>query len=45
MRRRARFVGAVIENLANWQFVSKRLVESDRQSRLTDERLSINVVR
>ncbi|WP_349261153.1 superoxide dismutase [Povalibacter sp.] len=25
---RARFVKAVIENLANWQFVSKRLVES-----------------
>ena len=27
---RARFVGAVIENLANWQFVSKRLVENGR---------------
>jgi superoxide dismutase, Fe-Mn family len=26
---RARFVKAVIANLANWQFVSKRLVESD----------------
>ena len=27
---RARFVKAVIENLANWQFVGKRLVEADR---------------
>lgn len=27
---RARFVKAVIENLANWQFVSKRLVEADK---------------
>jgi superoxide dismutase, Fe-Mn family len=27
---RARFVKAVIENLTNWQFVGKRLVESDR---------------
>jgi superoxide dismutase, Fe-Mn family len=27
---RARFVKAVIENAANWQFVSKRLVESDQ---------------
>ena len=27
---RAKFVKAVIENLANWQFVSKRLVESDK---------------
>lgn len=27
---RAQFVKAVIENIANWQFVSKRLVESDR---------------
>jgi Fe-Mn family superoxide dismutase len=27
---RASFVKAVIENAANWQFVSKRLVESDR---------------
>lgn len=27
---RAQFVKAVIENIANWQFVSKRLVESDK---------------
>ena len=27
---RAKFVTAVVENLMNWQFVSKRLVESDR---------------
>jgi Fe-Mn family superoxide dismutase len=27
---RARFVGAVLQNVANWQFVGKRLVESDR---------------
>jgi Fe-Mn family superoxide dismutase len=27
---RARFVKAVIENLTNWQFVGKRLVEADR---------------
>jgi superoxide dismutase, Fe-Mn family len=27
---RARFVGAVIENIANWQFVGKRLVEADK---------------
>jgi Fe-Mn family superoxide dismutase len=27
---RAKFVKAVVENLANWQFVSKRLVESDK---------------
>jgi Fe-Mn family superoxide dismutase len=27
---RAQFVKAVIENAANWQFVGKRLVESDR---------------
>ncbi|HEU4484163.1 MAG TPA: superoxide dismutase [Povalibacter sp.] len=27
---RASFVKAVIENAANWQFVSKRMVESDR---------------
>jgi Fe-Mn family superoxide dismutase len=27
---RAQFVKAVIDNLANWQFVSKRLVESDK---------------
>jgi Fe-Mn family superoxide dismutase len=27
---RAKFVKAVVENLANWQFVSKRLVESDQ---------------
>ena len=27
---RARFVKAVLENLANWQFVGKRLVEADR---------------
>lgn len=27
---RGKFVKAVIENLANWQFVSKRLVESDQ---------------
>jgi Fe-Mn family superoxide dismutase len=27
---RARFVGAVLDNIANWQFVGKRLVESDR---------------
>ena len=27
---RARFVKSVIETLANWQFVSKRLVESDQ---------------
>jgi Fe-Mn family superoxide dismutase len=27
---RARFVKAVIDNVANWQFVSKRLVESDK---------------
>lgn len=27
---RAQFVKAVLENLANWQFVSKRLVESDQ---------------
>jgi Fe-Mn family superoxide dismutase len=28
---RAQFVKAVIENIANWQFVGKRLVEADRQ--------------
>jgi Fe-Mn family superoxide dismutase len=28
---RAKFVQAVIENIANWQFVGKRLVEADRQ--------------
>jgi Fe-Mn family superoxide dismutase len=27
---RARFVDAVLQNVANWQFVGKRLVESDR---------------
>ncbi|MBB6095272.1 Fe-Mn family superoxide dismutase [Povalibacter uvarum] len=27
---RAKFAKAVVENLANWQFVSKRLVESDK---------------
>lgn len=27
---RAKFVKAVIDNVANWQFVSKRLVESDK---------------
>lgn len=27
---RGRFVKAVLENLANWQFVGKRLVEADR---------------
>lgn len=27
---RAQFVKAVVENVANWQFVSKRLVESDQ---------------
>jgi Fe-Mn family superoxide dismutase len=27
---RARFVGAVIDAIANWQFVGKRLVEADR---------------
>ena len=27
---RVQFVKAVIENVANWQFISKRLVESDR---------------
>lgn len=27
---RAKFVKAVVENVANWQFVSKRLVESDK---------------
>lgn len=27
---RAAFVKAVVDNLANWQFVSKRLVESDK---------------
>lgn len=27
---RAKFVGAVIDNLANWQFVGKRLAELDR---------------
>jgi Fe-Mn family superoxide dismutase len=27
---RARFVGAVIDTIANWQFVGKRLVEADR---------------
>ena len=28
---RAKFVKAVIENIANWQFVGKRLVEADNQ--------------
>ncbi|HLS80941.1 MAG TPA: superoxide dismutase [Steroidobacter sp.] len=28
---RARFVKAVIENLANWQFVGKRLVEAEKK--------------
>ena len=28
---RAKFVQAVIENIANWQFVGKRLVEAERQ--------------
>ena len=28
---RAKFVAAVIENIANWQFVGKRLVEADAQ--------------
>lgn len=27
---RARFVGAVLQNVANWQFVGKRLAEADR---------------
>jgi Fe-Mn family superoxide dismutase len=27
---RARFVGAVLENVANWQFVGKRLIEAER---------------
>jgi len=28
---RAKFVTAVIDNIANWQFVGKRLVEADAQ--------------
>ena len=28
---RAKFVAAVIDNIANWQFVGKRLVEADAQ--------------
>jgi Fe-Mn family superoxide dismutase len=35
---RAAFVKAVIENIANWQFVGKRLVEADTQPRRAEAR-------
>jgi superoxide dismutase, Fe-Mn family len=35
---RAAFVKAVIENVANWQFVGKRLVEADAQPSRTEAR-------